>query len=105
MIRRPPRSTLFPYTTLFRSPENQDPRGRADGGAPGVPAGRMMPREERLKPPEWPGGRTVPPNGSFRVIGRRNRKVEGLAKVTGRAVYADDIALPRMLHGKLLRSI
>src|SRR5256885_9469538 len=25
MIRRPPRSTLFPYTTLFRSPE---PRGR-----------------------------------------------------------------------------
>src|ERR1041385_9297638 len=23
MIRRPPRSTLFPYTTLFRSPEPQ----------------------------------------------------------------------------------
>src|SRR5438034_2283130 len=30
MIRRPPRSTLFPYTTLFRSP---DPRGsRRRGG-------------------------------------------------------------------------
>src|SRR5688572_32125982 len=27
MIRRPPRSTLFPYTTLFRSPG----RGQADG--------------------------------------------------------------------------
>src|SRR2546430_9619333 len=27
MIRRPPRSTLFPYTTLFRSAE--DPRGAA----------------------------------------------------------------------------
>src|SRR5260370_32333089 len=26
MIRRPPRSTLFPYTTLFRSPRG-DPRG------------------------------------------------------------------------------
>src|SRR5437867_5374807 len=26
MIRRPPRSTLFPYTTLFRSPEG--PRNR-----------------------------------------------------------------------------
>src|SRR5947199_8084861 len=26
MIRRPPRSTLFPYTTLFRSPD--DPGGR-----------------------------------------------------------------------------
>src|SRR2546427_9245774 len=23
MIRRPPRSTLFPYTTLFRSPHHQ----------------------------------------------------------------------------------
>src|SRR5260370_27166072 len=23
MIRRPPRSTLFPYTTLFRSPKSQ----------------------------------------------------------------------------------
>src|SRR2546426_3607532 len=29
MIRRPPRSTLFPYTTLFRSPRG--PRRRGDG--------------------------------------------------------------------------
>src|SRR3989475_4237518 len=29
MIRRPPRSTLFPYTTLFRSP----PEGLRSGGA------------------------------------------------------------------------
>src|SRR2546422_2305392 len=26
MIRRPPRSTLFPYTTLFRSPARRTPR-------------------------------------------------------------------------------
>src|SRR6266581_6494206 len=34
MIRRPPRSTLFPYTTLFRSPRRQGAlRGRhAEGG-------------------------------------------------------------------------
>src|SRR5947207_8503689 len=33
MIRRPPRSTLFPYTTLFRS--DQDGRARPlDGGGP-----------------------------------------------------------------------
>src|SRR5260221_10839345 len=53
MIRRPPRSTLFPYTTLFRSPLRDGPRpglpwlGRAtatdrahhspDGVADGVP--------------------------------------------------------------------
>src|SRR2546430_9446404 len=28
MIRRPPRSTLFPYTTLFRSVEHAEPEGR-----------------------------------------------------------------------------
>src|SRR5258708_22099498 len=28
MIRRPPRSTLFPYTTLFRSPVPLGPIGR-----------------------------------------------------------------------------
>src|SRR2546430_6075997 len=28
MIRRPPRSTLFPYTTLFRSPEARLPPRR-----------------------------------------------------------------------------
>src|SRR3712207_8360500 len=35
MIRRPPRSTLFPYTTLFRSPErvpeDRCPRGSRGG--------------------------------------------------------------------------
>src|SRR3712207_7800655 len=34
MIRRPPRSTLFPYTTLFRSRIFREPRGdHAAGGA------------------------------------------------------------------------
>src|SRR3712207_8027829 len=31
MIVRPPRSTLFPYTTLFRSPGAGSPRARARG--------------------------------------------------------------------------
>ena len=38
------------------------------------------------------------------LIGTPMRKVEGLAKSTGRAVYTDDVALPGMLHGKILRS-
>src|SRR3712207_8929891 len=33
MIRRPPRSTLFPYTTLFRSP-NAGAMARGARGAP-----------------------------------------------------------------------
>src|SRR2546425_12984038 len=39
MIRRPPRSTLFPYTTLFRSTRAREP---GSGGAPAArPAGRV----------------------------------------------------------------
>src|SRR3712207_8015878 len=38
MIRRPPRSTLFPYTTLFRSPRD---RRAAQGGAAALPARPM----------------------------------------------------------------
>src|SRR3712207_8221393 len=30
MIRRPPRSTLFPYTTLFRSPSGGGPGSASD---------------------------------------------------------------------------
>src|SRR2546421_8361851 len=37
MIRRPPRSTLFPYTTLFRSQEDgQAADQRSDRAAPGL---------------------------------------------------------------------
>src|SRR5690348_18107229 len=39
MIRRPPRSTLFPYTTLFRSgPQSRYPRAHS-GGKVGRPVG------------------------------------------------------------------
>src|SRR5690348_17545222 len=34
MLRRPPRSTLFPYTTLFRSPIEYVEMRRKVGGAP-----------------------------------------------------------------------
>src|SRR5205823_14563909 len=36
MIRRPPRSTLFPYTTLFRSRMTVDGIGPIRGGRAGV---------------------------------------------------------------------
>src|SRR3712207_8810700 len=52
MLRRPPRSTLFPYTTLFRSGRGQ---GRDPGDRRPRPAARGRPRAE---PP--PHGRLVP---------------------------------------------
>src|SRR5260370_23755459 len=49
MIRRPPRSTLFPYTTLFRSP---GPQGRrASPGSDRLPApARLSHRALRVLP-------------------------------------------------------
>jgi len=40
----------------------------------------------------------------FSVIGKPRPKVDGLAKCSGQTKYADDLFLPRMLYGKLLRS-
>src|SRR2546425_1379737 len=39
MIRRPPRSTLFPYTTLFRSPKDHSVRRRIDVEDPALEMG------------------------------------------------------------------
>ncbi len=49
-------------------------------------------------------GPGAPWGGDFQVVGRPLRKVDGIAKATGQAVYADDIVLPGMLHAKTLRS-
>jgi 4-hydroxybenzoyl-CoA reductase alpha subunit len=40
----------------------------------------------------------------FSIIGKRISMVDGPAKVTGGAKYTDDLTLPGMLHGKVLRS-
>ena len=40
----------------------------------------------------------------LKLIGTPMRKVEGLDKSTGRALYTDDLVFPGMLHGKILRS-
>src|SRR5207245_857536 len=40
----------------------------------------------------------------LRVVGKAHRKLDAVAKVTGETRFADDLALPRMLFAKLLRS-
>jgi len=40
----------------------------------------------------------------YHIIGTPRPKVDAYGKVTGRALYADDIMLPRMVYGRLLRS-
>src|SRR3989449_11580503 len=65
MIRRPPRSTLFPYTTLFRSPTTPEAAGRA----PPYRSGRR-PRDAALRRRPRPG-----PRGSRLRSGRASRTV------------------------------
>src|SRR6266705_2756060 len=40
----------------------------------------------------------------YKYIGAPLPKVDAIGKVTGRTLYTDDLMLPRMLHGRLLRS-
>src|SRR2546430_7866721 len=52
MIRRPPRSTLFPYTTLFRSPLSTRPRtwpGLRDERRPSRPSPRSEEHTSELQ--------------------------------------------------------
>src|SRR2546422_8120330 len=59
MIRRPPRSTLFPYTTLFRSHAGRMP------DEPGEQLGRHLRRDVRL---------AVAPQGHDRAARVQDRK-------------------------------
>ena len=47
-----------------------------------------------------PGGRKK----GHKLIGKPFRRVDGMAKVTGQTVFADDFTAPRMVHMKLVRS-
>src|SRR3712207_9014734 len=61
MIRRPPRSTLFPYTTLFRSRRRRE-TDRSPTDEPGRPAGPVTPFDrlvDRARALVSGGGRAV----------------------------------------------
>src|SRR3712207_7470105 len=58
MIRRPPRSTLFPYTTLFRS---VDDHGRLDGRRHRGQVARGEEHRSRTVPGEHPAEDREPP--------------------------------------------
>src|SRR5256885_7147691 len=65
MIRRPPRSTLFPYTTLFRSGGIRAMRGAVDGFGEGAVlcrharAGHVLWLTGQLRPAELAGIRAL----------------------------------------------
>src|SRR2546429_5067629 len=84
MIRRPPRSTLFPYTTLFRSRRTIARRAADQGFLLRLPATRCA---EHRRPP---GARALP--------GARRGRAAGVADPTARRSEEHTSELQSRLH-------
>src|SRR3712207_8141266 len=89
MIRRPPRSTLFPYTTLFRSHRGRRRRrrrARGDGG--GLPAALPEPGAAALH---------RPPHGRADQV-RRQRSEEHTSELQSRQYLVCRLLLEKKTH-------
>src|SRR2546428_7058382 len=100
MIRRPPRSTLFPYTTLFRSCHAQEQRNAAQNVYRSVEHDQktglttfgqfhqhhsQMPREDRKS-----GSAGMPRPISYAVFCLKKKKTENCSVVD----FSDEPSLP-----------
>src|SRR5688572_31385043 len=82
MIRRPPRSTLFPYTTLFRSKQ----ASRIVGPAPfHPPSGISGEDEKRHQPGRFQHGPA--PGGGIRHIDRKSTRLNSSHSQISYAVF------------------
>src|SRR6266702_2802973 len=124
MIRRPPRSTLFPYTTLFRSPDagdptprravrcgaddRSDPRSDGEGGSVSDPCRRLRPHDHRTDAIAVGRASRTPAAGTTRdaptqrhatlqpllAVRQPQSQVEALSSTEG----AEEVQLVRELH-------
>src|SRR3712207_8379537 len=68
MIRRPPRSTLFPYTTLFRSRVDEESRS-------GAPPSHEEPRERWTEQTRAVENRAIERNRGSDLIDRKSTRL------------------------------
>src|SRR3712207_8409719 len=87
MIRRPPRSTLFPYTTLFRSRSYSGAWGAPQGEKSGFLEGISSKVQNRLPAPPAPIMYT-PPLGRRQAVRQRDRKSTRLNSSHANISYA-----------------
>src|SRR2546426_3178397 len=99
MIRRPPRSTLFPYTTLFRSHQLRHPVARdvrriqpfqhEDTG----PAGSLRPVRHPAQPrsEEHTSELQSPCNLVCRLLLEKKKKNKRATAIAGACVYVDGV--------------
>src|SRR2546427_7952788 len=84
MIRRPPRSTLFPYTTLFRSHSDETDKDFSRNPQPHRPA------DQGSRPDVAQFGRAhvlVTPRGSCRVLDRKSTRLNSSHSQISYAVF------------------
>src|SRR3989449_10015432 len=125
MIRRPPRSTLFPYTTLFRSRRRREPhdrpRARRDLARLERPEGHQAravlvaerQEEERVldgaKPLPLELGRAPGPDALQELEGRPEVRGRRLLRVRARAIQGGRLrgpaSSPRTGHGAAVRHL
>src|SRR5258708_13427576 len=94
MIRRPPRSTLFPYTTLFRSPR---PYRRARAGDPRLGPSRAR-RRDRDRSEEHTSELQSPDHLVCRLL--LEKKKENIY-----SSIMDDLTLPVTLYARILHTL
>src|SRR3712207_7540611 len=95
MIRRPPRSTLFPYTTLFRSPPPascREPVSRCGYGRPVADEERVVRASRRVD---------APPELVFQLI----RSEEHTSELQSRQYLVCRLLLEKKTHIYLFASI
>src|SRR3989441_12788603 len=97
MIRRPPRSTLFPYTTLFRSPRTRGGRGDSvrhvlGEGLRGVGAGAV--RRGGVAARRTGRGGARPGAGAAPARGRGGHRVRRPLRLRAARVRRGDPARP-----------
>src|SRR5256885_10912486 len=90
MIRRPPRSTLFPYTTLFRSLipllENSPRLERVEFSSP-VTRGRDNREQFRIRAAWEAGGAVAPTAGAPATPDRESTRLNSSHPVISDAVF------------------
>src|SRR5258705_4651279 len=96
MIRRPPRSTLFPYTTLFRSDENDAGTG---------PAGQLYEALDCFPASACDHQRARAPNGVALPESRIDRKSTRLNSSHLGISYAVFCLKKKNVHPALIRHL